>query len=36
MFGKIRSVFECLEGLGQESNVWKDKVGIPMFGRIWP
>ena len=34
MFGKIRSEFECLEGLGQNSNVWKDKFRIPVFGRM--
>ena len=36
MFGKIRSKFQCLDGLGQNSNVWKDKVRIPMFERIGP
>ena len=34
MFEKIRSKFQCLDGLGQNSNVWKDKVRIPMFQRI--
>ena len=24
MFGRIRSEFQCLEGLSQNSNVWKD------------
>ena len=34
MFRRTRSEFQCLEGLGQNSNVWKDKVRILMFGRI--
>ena len=34
MLGRIRSEFVCLEGLGQNSNVSKDKVRIPMFERI--
>ena len=34
MFGKIRSELQCLKGLGENTNVWKDKAGIPMFGRI--
>ena len=34
MFGTIRSEFQCLEGLGQNSNVWKGKVRILMFGRV--
>ena len=33
MFGRIRSEFQFLEGKGQNSNVWKDKVRIPMFGK---
>ena len=36
MFGKIKSEFECLEGLGQNFNVSKDEVGIPMFEKKWP
>ena len=36
MFRRIRSQFECLTGLGHNSIVWKDKVRIPMFGRIRP
>ena len=35
-FGRIRPEFQCLEGQEQNSNVWKDKVRIPMFGRIGP
>ena len=34
MFGAIRSEFQCLEELGQNSNVWKGKVRIPMFGKV--
>ena len=44
MLGEIRPEFQCLEGSGENSNVWKnngrnfsvlkDKVRIPMFGRI--
>ena len=34
MFGSIWSELQCLEGYGQMSNVWKDMVKIPMFGRI--
>ena len=36
MFGTIRSEFQCLEGLGQNANVWKGKVRIPMSGRVGP
>ena len=36
MFGRFRSEFQCLEGLGQNSNVWKDKDRILMFGNIGP
>ena len=36
MFGRIRSEFQCLEGLGQTSNVWKGKERIEMLGRIGP
>ena len=32
MFGRIRSEFQCLVGYGENSNVWKDKARIPMFG----
>ena len=34
MFGGIRSEFQCLKGYGQNSNVWKDKDKIPLFGGI--
>ena len=34
MLGKIGSEFQCLERSGQNSNVWKDMVIIPKFGRI--
>ena len=34
MFGRIRSKFQCLEGEGQNSNVWTDEKRIPMYGRI--
>ena len=34
MLGRIRSELKCLEGKGQNSNVWKDKVRIPMSGQI--
>ena len=33
-FGQIRPEFQCWEGYDQNSNVWKDKVRIPMFGKI--
>ena len=36
MRGGTRSEIQCLEGLGQNSNVWKGKVRIPMFGRVGP
>ena len=36
MLGRITSEFECLEGQDQNSNVWNDRSGIPMFGRIGP
>ena len=36
MFERIRSEFQCLEGLGQTSNVWKGKVRIQMLGRVGP
>ena len=31
---RIKSKFLCLEGKGQNSNVWKFKTRIPVFGRI--
>ena len=34
MLKRIRSKFQCLKGEGQNSNVWNDKMRIPMFGRI--
>ena len=34
IFRMIRSEFQCLEGLDQNSNVWKDKVRIPMIEKI--
>ena len=34
MCTRIKSKFLCLEGQGQNSNVWKIKTRIPMFGRI--
>ena len=34
MFGSIRSELQCLEGYGQNSNVWKNRARIPMFGNI--
>ena len=36
MFGKISSEFQSLEGSGQNSNVWKDKARIVLFGGIRP
>ena len=36
MLGRIRSEFQFLEGKGQNSNVWKDKVRIPMSTHIKP
>ena len=38
MFGRIRPEFQCLEGEGQNSSVWKDRARIPMKGQksnIW-
>ena len=34
MWTRIKSKFLCLEGKGQNSNVWKFKTRIPMFQRI--
>ena len=34
LFGRIRTEFQCLEGYGQNANVWKNQVRIPMFARI--
>ena len=34
MFGRIWSEFQCLEEYPQSSNVWKDKIRIPVFGGI--
>ena len=34
MFGSILSELQCWEGYGQISNVWKDMVRIPMFGKV--
>ena len=34
MLRRIRSELKCLEELGQNSKVWKDKARIRMFGRI--
>ena len=31
MFKRIRQEFQCLEGWGTNSNVWKDKTRISMF-----
>ena len=31
MFGRIRSEFQCLEGLSQYSHPSNDKVRIPVF-----
>ena len=36
MLGKIRSEFQCLEGYGHNSNVWKDRNRIAVFKRIRP
>ena len=36
MFGRIRQEFECLQEEDQNSNVWNDKVRIPIFGRKGP
>ena len=36
MFARIRPEFDCLQGQGKNSNVWKDKVKILMFARIRP
>ena len=33
MFRRIRSELQCSEALGQNFNVWIDKVRILMFGR---
>ena len=34
MFGRIRSEFQCLEGLGHKFNLWKDRTRNPVVGRI--
>ena len=34
MFGRIRSEFQSLEGLGHKFNLWKDRTRNPVFGRI--
>ena len=34
MFERIRPEIKCLEGQGQNSNVWKERARIPVFGRI--
>ena len=34
MFWKMSSELQCVEGLGQNTNVWKDRARIPMFERI--
>ena len=34
MCTKIKSKLLCLEGYGQNSNVWKIKTKMSMFGRI--
>ena len=34
MFGRIRSEYQCQDRGGKICNVWKDKVRIPVFGRI--
>ena len=34
MCTRIKSKFLRLQGKGQNSNVWKFKTRIPMFGRI--
>ena len=36
MFGQIRSEFHGVERKGLNSNVWKDEVRIPTFGRMRP
>ena len=36
MFGSIRSEFQCLERLGQNSTIWKEKVRIGKFATIRP
>ena len=34
MFGRIRNEFQYLEGWDKNSNVWKNKRRILIFGRI--
>ena len=36
MFKRIRPEFQCLEEYDQNSNVSKDKIRNPVFGRIGP
>ena len=36
MFGRIRPEFQCLEGYGRNSKVWKDRKRIAVFKRIRP
>ena len=33
MFRRIREKFQCLEGKDKNSNVWQDKIRIPMIER---
>ena len=36
MLGRIGSEFQCLTKYGQNFNVRKDKIRIPMFNKIGP
>ena len=34
MFAKIGPEFQCLRGRGQNTIIWLDRAGIPMFEKI--
>ena len=34
MFQRIRSELQCLKGREKNSNIWKKRIRIPMFGRM--
>ena len=36
MLGQIKPEIQCLEGEGQNSNVWTDKARMNMFGKVRP
>ena len=36
MFERFKSKFQCLQKQGQNSNVWEDKMRIPMLLKMRP